>query len=102
MRRGELWLAEVGRKKRPVLVMTRSEVIDVRALVTVAEVTTPIRGLASEVEVDHVQVGLDRPSVINCDGIHTVTQRSLTTLVGRVTDDVMRKVCTAVSYALGC
>jgi len=102
VRRGELWLAEVGRKKRPVLVMTRSEVIDVRALVTVAEITTSIRGLASEVEVDHVQVGLDRPSVINCDGIHTVTQRSLTTLVGRVTDDVMRKVCTAVSYALGC
>ena len=74
MRRGELWLAEVGRKKRPVLVMTRSEVIDVRALVTVAEVTTSIRGLASEVDVDHVRVGLDRPSVIHCDGIHTVTR----------------------------
>lgn len=102
MRRGELWLAEVGRKKRPVLVMTRSEVMDVRALVTVAEVTTSIRGLASEVDVDHVRVGLDRPSVINCDGIHTVTQRSLTTLLGRVSDNVMRKVCAAVSYALGC
>lgn len=102
MRRGELWLAEVGRKKRPVLVMTRSEVIDVRALVTVAEVTTASRGLASEVDVDHVQVGLDRPSVINCDGIHTVTQRSLTTLVGRVGDDVMGRVCRAVSHALGC
>ena len=95
-------MAEVGRKKRPVLVMTRSEVIDVRALVTVAEVTTSIRGLASEVDVDHVRVGLDRPSVINCDGIHTVTQLSLTTLIGRVGDDVMRKVCAAVSYALGC
>ena len=102
MRRGELWLAEVGRKKRPVLVMTRSEVIDVRALVTVAEVTTSIRGLASEVDVDHVGVGLDQPSVINCDGIHTVTQRSLTTLIGRVSDDVMRKVCAAVSHAVGC
>jgi mRNA-degrading endonuclease toxin of MazEF toxin-antitoxin module len=102
VKRGELWLAEVGRKKRPVLVMTRSEVIDVRALVTVAEVTTSIRRLAAEVEVDHVQIGLDRPSVINCDGIHTVAQQSLTTLVGRVSDDVMRKVCTAVSYALGC
>lgn len=102
MRRGELWLAEVGSKKRPVLVMTRSEVMDVRALVTVAEVTTSIRGLASEVDVDHAEVGLDRPSVINCDGIHTVAQRSLTTLVGQVSDDVLRKVCTAVSYALGC
>ena len=102
MRRGELWLAEVGRKKRPVLVLTRSEVIDVRALVTVAEVSTSIRGLAAEVEVDHVQVGLDRPSVINCDGIHTVSQQSLTTLVGQVSDDVLQKVCTAVDYALGC
>ena len=95
-------LAEVGRKKRPVLVLTRSEVIDVRALVTVAEVTTSIRGLAAEVEVDHVKVGLDRPSVINCDGIHTVAQQSLTTTIGRVSDDVMHKVCTAVSYAIGC
>ena len=39
MRRGELWLAQVGRKRRPVLVLTRPEVIDVRELVTVAEVT---------------------------------------------------------------
>lgn len=53
--------------------LTRSEVIDVRAFVTVAEVTTSVRGLAAEVEVDHVEAGLDRPSVINCDGIHTVT-----------------------------
>lgn len=102
MRRGEVWLAEVGRKKRPVLVLTRSEVIDVRALVTVAEVTTSIRGLGSEVEIDHLQVGLERRSVINCDGIHTVTQKSLTTRIGQVNDDVLSKVCSAVNYALGC
>ena len=102
MRRGELWLAQVGRKKRPVLVLTRSEVIDVRELVTVAEVTTSIRGLAAEVDVDHSEVGLDRPSVINCDGIHTVAQTALTGPVGEVSGDTMRKVCTAVSYALGC
>jgi mRNA interferase MazF len=102
VRRGELWLAEVGRKKRPVLVMTRSEVIDVRALVTVAEVTTSIRGLGSEVNIDHIQAGLDRPSVINCDGIHTVAQTTLTTRIGHVGDDVMRKVCSALSYAFGC
>ncbi|MGO9963770.1 MAG: type II toxin-antitoxin system PemK/MazF family toxin [Acidimicrobiales bacterium] len=102
MKRGELWLAEVGRKRRPVLLLTRSEVLDVRGLVTVAEITSSIRGLAAEVDLDHVDVGLDRPSVINCDGLHTVTQASLTGPVGRVGDDVMRKVCSAVSYALGC
>jgi mRNA interferase MazF len=102
MRRGELWLAEVGRKKRPVLLLTRSAVIDARDLITVAEITTSIRGLAAEVDIDHVEVGLDQHSVINCDGLHTVTQASLTGPVGQVSDDVMRKVCSAVSYALGC
>jgi len=100
--RGELWLAEVGRKRRPVLVLTRTEVLDVRALVTVAEVTTSIRGLAAEVQIDHVQVGLQRPSVVNCDGLHTVTQASLTERIGAVGDSVMGRVCAAISYALGC
>ena len=102
MTRGELWLAEVGRKRRRVLVLTRTEVLDVRALVTVAEVTTSIRGIAAEVELDHAQAGLDRPSVINCDGLHTVTQSSLTTRIGAVDHTVMGHVCSAISYALGC
>jgi mRNA-degrading endonuclease toxin of MazEF toxin-antitoxin module len=102
MMRGEVWLAHAGRKKRPVLVLTRSEVIDVRQLVTVAEITTSIRGLAAEVEVDSADVGLDRPSVVNCDGIHTVVQATLTGRIGALDDDTMRKVCAAVSYALGC
>ena len=102
MIRGEVWLAEAGRKRRPVLVLTRSEVLDVRALVTVAEITTSIRGLAAEVLIDHLEVGLDEESAINCDGLHTVSQASLTTLVGTLTQDTMQQVCTALSYALGC
>ncbi|MEO7398479.1 MAG: type II toxin-antitoxin system PemK/MazF family toxin, partial [Ilumatobacteraceae bacterium] len=70
--------------------------------VTVAEVTTSIRGLAAEVDIDHDDIALDRPSVINCDGIHTVAQATLTTYIGDVTSDTMRKVCSAVSYAIGC
>jgi len=85
-----------------VLVLTRSEVIDVRALVTVAEITTSIRGLAVEVEVEDAGTGLDRPPVVNADGIHTVAQRDLTGPIGAVSDDTMRKVCSAVNYALGC
>jgi mRNA-degrading endonuclease toxin of MazEF toxin-antitoxin module len=85
-----------------VLVLTRPEVIDVRELVTVAEVTTTIRGLAAEVDFDHVDAGLDRPSVINCDGIHTIDQRSLTARVGEIGEATMSRVCSAVGYALGC
>lgn len=102
MKRGEVWLAEVGRKRRPVLVLTRDGVIDVRSLVTVAEISTAARGLAVEVDLDHAQVGLDRASVINCDGLHTVAQSTLTTRVGEVGEDTLRLVCSAVSHALGC
>ena len=102
MTRGEVWLAQVGRKNRPVLVLTRPEVIDVRELVTVVEITTSIRGLAAEVGFDHAGAGLDQPSVVNCDGLHTVAQSSLTTQVGAVSGKTMAKVCWAVNYALGC
>jgi mRNA-degrading endonuclease toxin of MazEF toxin-antitoxin module len=74
----------------------------VRALVTVAELSTSIRGTGAEVELDSVAAGLDRPSVIDCDGLHTVTKASLTTYVGSATDDTMERVCAAVSYAIGC
>jgi mRNA interferase MazF len=102
VRRGEVWLAEVGQKRRPVLLLTRTEVIDVRALATVAEISTSIRGLAAEVDFDHVDAGISQPSVINCDGLHTILQSSLTGPLGRVDDEVMRRVCTAISYAVGC
>jgi len=102
VRRGEVWVAQVGRKKRPVFVVTRSEVLDVRNLVTVAEVTTQARGLAVEVRIDRDEVRLDQPSVINCDGLHTVAQSSLTSCLGEVGGETMGQVCSAVSYALGC
>lgn len=102
MNRGEVWLAQVGRKRRPVVVLTRDEVLDVRALVTVAEISTSARGLAAEVDFDHVQVGLEQQSVINCDGLHTVAQSTLARHVGSVDRTTMDRVCAAVSYALGC
>ena len=102
MNRGEIWLAQVGRKRRPLIVLTRSEVIEVRELVTVAEITTSIRNIAAEVDFDYGDAGLDRPSVVNCDGIHTVPQVSLGVCVGSVSEATMSRICSAVSYALGC
>ncbi len=80
------------------VVLTRTEVLDVRSLVTVAEISTSARGLAAEVEIDHVAVGLDRKSVVNTDGLQT----TLTTRVGRLDEATMSRIRTAVTYALGC
>jgi mRNA interferase MazF len=100
--RGEIWLAQVGRRRRPVLILTRSEVLDVRALVTVAEITTSLRGLAAEVPLDQAQLGLDREWAVNCDGVHAVSQTMLAEFVAVVDRSTMSRVCAAVSYALGC
>ncbi|MFP3882634.1 MAG: type II toxin-antitoxin system PemK/MazF family toxin [Actinomycetota bacterium] len=101
MKRGEIWLAQVGRKRRPVLVLTRDEVLDVRSLVTVAEITTSIRGLAAEVPLgDHV--GLDHESAVNCDGLHTIPQTMLIELVGAIAPEKLTEVCSAIVYAVAC
>lgn len=102
MTRGEVWLAKVGGKTRPVVVLTRPEVIDVRRLVTVAEISSTLRGLATEVQLDHREVGLDRDCAINCDGLHTMEQSTLIRRVGSVDDLTLANVCWAVNYSLGC
>ncbi len=101
MRRGEIWLADVGRKPRPVLVITRDEVMDVRTYVTVAEVTTQARGLAVEVAID-TDTGIHHPSVVNCDGLHTVSQQRLTQRLGALDSETLDEVCAATAVALGC
>ena len=102
MNRGEVWWAEVGRKRRPVVILTRAEVIDVRTMVTVAEITTTIRGLAVEVPVAGSEAGLSEASVVNCDGLHTVRRSLLSRRIGELGEQTMQGVCAAAVYALGC
>jgi mRNA interferase MazF len=101
VRRGEVWLAQVGGKLRPVVVVTRDEVLDVRVNVTVAEITTTARGLVVEVPVDP-DCGIEQASVVNCDGLHTVSQRRLARRLGSVDDDTLDGICEGVAAALGC
>jgi mRNA interferase MazF len=100
--RGDVYLAQVAQKRRPVAVLTRTGVLDVRSKVTVAEITTSIRGLAAEVPIDHDALGLREPCVVNCDGLHTIALSTLTTRIGRLDDDELDAVCAALHYALGC
>lgn len=92
---------QLGGRSRPVVVVTRDEVLDARANVTVAEITTTVRGLAVEVPVGQAS-GLDQTSVVNGDGLHTVSQRRLTKRLGRVDDEPLEATCGRVIVALGC
>ena len=101
--RGEIWMYEFRPpdKRRPVLVLTRNEAIAVLDAVTVAPISTTIRGIRSEVEVG-IAEGLKAPSAIKLDHLQTVSKSALKHFVGRVDDATFGMVCHAVEHAFGC
>lgn len=80
-----IWLARLD-KTRPVLVLTREEVRAVRTLVTVAPITSTVRGLSSEVLVGP-RNGVDHESVVNLDSILTIHRNLLLRPVGSLREE---------------
>lgn len=68
-------------KTRPVLVLTRELVRPHLSTLTVAPITTTIRGLSTEVPVDMAN-GLAGPSVISCDNVNTIPASALGAQIG--------------------
>ena len=68
-------------KTQPVLILTREQVRPFLTSVTVAPITSTIRGLSTEVPVDKAN-GLDRDSVVSCDNITTVPRAAIGRLLG--------------------
>jgi mRNA interferase MazF len=73
-------------KPRPVLVLTRELVRPHLRNLTVAPITSTIRGLSTEVSVGR-QNGLDHPSVISCDNVQTIPKLQLGRLIGYLLPD---------------
>ena len=73
-------------KPRPVLVLTRDVALAVLVNVSVAPITSRIRGTAVEVLVGAVK-GLDQTCVVNCDNIQTIPVAALGRQVGLLLDD---------------
>ena len=100
--RGEIWNFRFDRpdKQRPVLILTRQEMIDVLHTVTVAPLTGTIRGVPSEVVVG-TEAGLKKPSAINLHHVVTVQKSELKRFVGTVSSGTLRQVKEALLFALG-
>ena len=88
-------------KQRPVLVLTRDSAIAYLTRVTVAPITSSIRGVPSEVAVGPDD-GMKRPCVVNLHNVVTVSQENLGRRVGQLDERRMREVCDALGFALGC
>ena len=101
--RGEVWRYRFAApdKNRPVLVLSRQEVIGLLHTVMVAPITSTVRGAPSEVVVG-MNEGLKHESAVNLDHVQTVEQARLAGYVGHLGVEKMREVCRALSMAVGC
>lgn len=101
--RGQIWLYDFSapNKRRPVLVLSRQEVLGLLHTVIVAPVTSTIHGAPSEVVVG-VEEGLKHDSAVNLDHPQTVDQSKLRRYIGSLSSRKMREVCEALAIATGC
>ena len=102
-RRGEVWwceLPEIGR--RPVVVLSRNAAILRLRRALVAPCTTTIRNLPSEVVLDPGDDPIPRRSAVNLDSVESVSASVLVERLGRLGEDRMRDVCTALAIAVDC
>jgi mRNA interferase MazF len=72
-------------KARPVVILTREVVRPHMTTVTVAPITTTIRGLSTEVQVDSAN-GLAELSVVSCDNVTTIPTEALRAQIGVLLD----------------
>ena len=102
MKRGEIWWAEldVPAGQRPVLLLSRNEAYSVRELVTIAPVTTRIRGIRSEVSLGP-EDGLPKPCVVNLDVIQTIAKTRLQERLTVLNTQKLKAVEAALHFSLG-
>ena len=102
MRRGEIWWAVFpGRAgRRPAVLLSRDSAYAVRLSVTVAPVTTRIRGIPVEVPLGPDD-GLNFNSVANLDDITTIPKSRLESRISILSNEKLRAVERALRFALG-
>ena len=101
--RGDVRLYRFARpdKLRPVVVLTRNSVLQYLSKVSVAQVTSTIRGVPAEVVLDEDD-GMKAPCAVNLHNIATVPQNELGRLVTQLSSPRMDQICAALRFSLGC
>ena len=88
-------------KRRPVLILTRDSAIHYLSTVTVAPITSTIRGVPSEVLLDE-EDGMKNRCAVNLHNAVTVSQERLGKRVTQLGSKRMSEVCAALRFSLGC
>ncbi|HEU5003684.1 MAG TPA: type II toxin-antitoxin system PemK/MazF family toxin [Actinomycetota bacterium] len=99
-RQGDIWWAEAEDKRRPVLIITRSEAIPVLAAIVVAPITTTIRGIPTEIAVGSAE-GLPADSAASFDNLQPIRRGFLTVRMGEL--GIRRtEICSALEALADC
>ena len=88
-------------KKRPVVVLTRDSAIAYLSTVTIAPITSAIRGVPSEVVLSE-EDGMKGPCVVNLHNAITVSQDRVGKRVAQLSSLRMNEICAALRFSLGC
>lgn len=103
LRRGDIYLYDFKKpdKTRPVVVLSRDDVIPLLHTVMIAPILSTIYGIPSEVVVG-IENGLKNTSAINLDHVQTVDKNRLTNFIAHLDETVMEQVCEALARAVNC
>ena len=85
-------------KTRPAVLLTREAAAGAMSYITVAPITSTVRGLAMEVPVGP-RNGLDHDSVVSCDNIQTIAATDVGRQVGVLYDDDEVALANALAVA---
>ena len=101
MRKGDIWWAKLKPPagRRPVVLLSRDEAYAVRTAVTVAPVTTTVRGIAVEVSLG-LEDGLPKPCAVNCDSMLTIPKVYLEARIARLSERKLEEIHKAIRFAL--
>lgn len=98
----ELWLVETpNQKRRPVLIVSRDEVIPVVNNVVVAPVTSTIRTIPTCIPVGPDE-GIDHDSVATFDNLVAVPKSVLAIRLGALGIGGREQICTALAAMANC
>ncbi len=102
MNRGDIWVIDLGGKsgKRPVVIITRQNVIKHLNKVAVVEITTKGKGYPTEVYIDQ-KGNLSVSSFVQTDNIHTVPKSKLVKYLGTLDASTMLEISFKMILALG-
>jgi mRNA interferase MazF len=88
-------------KERPVVVLTRDNLIDRLSTVMIASITSSIRGAVSEVVLDEGD-GMKKTCAVNLHNTATVPQQRLGRKVAQLSEKRMGEICAALRFSIGC